>query len=1348
MKKRLILLIIMLIVLIIPVGLIGLMSSEAGSHWLLRTVFYILPAQVSVATMEGRLLDRIAFTDFHYQTDTETIDVDDLAFAWQPYGLLSGTLKIADVVINGLNVRVINTKVPQEKSNFDLTAELKLPVQIVVENFLLTDMQFQKGEFVQTLEKLQIALATEGDQLKIKALNLDAKPISATVQGQMTLGKRFPFSLKLDWQVNAEQNGLWQGSTTIAGDVTKLIFDNHLSSPFNVVLKGGLDDLQTAPRISAHADWNQLVWPVTGSAPQLKSEQGAIELTGWLDDYKIRLNGQLTQQYLPEASLSFTGNGTQNALSIEKLELKSKTGLFQVNGKVSWQDAPAFDLTATGQNFNPAILLPEMPGNLTFSSHIKGKLDAKALQIDADINKLSGQLRGKPLSANGKLVLNGDQLKVDALRIISGVNKIAVNGTLGQEQAALEVSIDTPALDAFWPTLGGSLLGEGLIRGTWKNPTVQFQAKGKRLRFAEHSAGQLAVNIDYYSDIKKTSRILLSASAFKSGAVQIDSVQVDGLGTLAQHSFKADINSVEGDLSTVFSGSLKAGNWKGDISKLDVNSRDMGLWQLKNNLAVNIIQRPTGFDVSLDEFCLVQKAASLCTHGRYLANGDLDFALKVSALSTRLMKAYFPQHMQLDGTVNADTEIQKQKGLFTGRYQLELAPATLLFKGKEVALGASSLSGKINGNTLSADIDLALAGQDTIRSQLQMDTGKSQAISGQISASLREFAVLEVFAPQLSGANGLLTADLRVKGTIKAPVITGEIDLSKGTIDIAEQGFGLRDINLHAVASGGQVNRIQVHGSLLPVLLKPADSPEQVQLNGLVNINADLQQQEGLLDGNYRIDSPPLTILLETSEGTTKVSLGASSLSGSIKGDQVSADLDFRLVGQDNLRAQLQMDTGKARTLSGRINASVVEFALLNPLAPQLSNIKGQLNADLALHGTLENPAASGAIRFTGGAVDINELGLALREIKLQALASGDNDRRIQITGSAKSGQGAVYLDGFASLQAQTGWPVELMLKGENFEVAKLPEAQIAISPDLKFVFAGQKGKVTGLLKVPKAIMALQDFPENAVRVSPDEIILGQEKVAEKAPASSGIDANIEVELGKQVSFSGKGLATDLTGQLKIVKTGDKTAMHGTVDMIKARYKSYGQDLTVRKGRFLFNGPVDNPWLEVEAIRVSNSKKVTAILSLTGTLQKPETRISSEPALPESEALAYLITGRPLNQVSKSEGNMLASAALSYGGGRAVWLTEKLGIDEFEVQQGETLQDTLVAVGEYLTPDFYVGAKVGLFNKQAAMILKHKITDAINVETQAGTSQRVKINYEIDTDCPKFLCRRESKPAQ
>ncbi|MEQ1531468.1 MAG: translocation/assembly module TamB domain-containing protein, partial [Methylococcales bacterium] len=123
-----------------------------------------------------------------------------------------------------------------------------------------------------------------------------------------------------------------------------------------------------------------------------------------------------------------------------------------------------------------------------------------------------------------------------------------------------------------------------------------------------------------------------------------------------------------------------------------------------------------------------------------------------------------------------------------------------------------------------------------------------------------------------------------------------------------------------------------------------------------------------------------------------------------------------------------------------------------------------------------------------------------------------------------------------------------------------------------------------------------------------------------------------------------------------------------------------------------------------------------------------------DPALPETEALAYLITGKSLNQVSKSENNMLASAALSYGAGKASWLTSKLGIDEFDIEEGETLQDSLVSVGQYLTPDFYVGTKVGLFNKQASLILKYMITDSLNVETQTGSSKRVKLNYEFNTD--------------
>jgi translocation and assembly module TamB len=174
--------------------------------------------------------------------------------------------------------------------------------------------------------------------------------------------------------------------------------------------------------------------------------------------------------------------------------------------------------------------------------------------------------------------------------------------------------------------------------------------------------------------------------------------------------------------------------------------------------------------------------------------------------------------------------------------------------------------------------------------------------------------------------------------------------------------------------------------------------------------------------------------------------------------------------------------------------------------------------------------------------------------------------------------------------------------------------------------------------------------------------------------------------------------------------------------------------LTVKRGKIVFNGPLDNPWLDVEATRLSKDEKVTAIVNVSGPLNAPKTRLSSNPPLPETDVLAYLVTGGPLDQVGQSEGELVAGAALAYGSSQVSWIANKLGFSEFEIKEGKTLEDTLVQAGRYLSPGFYVGARVGLFNNQAALVMKRKLTENLNLETQAGTSQRVKINYEFDTD--------------
>lgn len=1143
MKKRIVLIILVLL-LMIPVGLLGLMNSVTGSVWLLQTVFSHLPVQVSVNAVEGRLLERIVLSGLYYKSDLETITVKNLVFAWQPSKLFSGVLKIVDITLNDVKVSPTGA-VPPEKSTFDPNAELRLPVQIVIENLLLTDLTFPQGDQLQHLEKLHLAAFTEHGRVNIVSLDIHAKPASATAKGQIGLGKGFPLSLTADWQATTADYGLWQATTIITGDIQQLAFDNQLSSPFKSVIKGNLDHLQDAPHISAHGDWQELNWPLGGGKPQLSSEQGSFELGGLLSDYRITLNAQLTPQYLSKAHLTFKGQGSTEALSIKELELKSADGVFQVVGDISWKDATVFELTATGQNFNPAILLPELPGSLDFNTRIKGKLAGTALQLNADINKLSGKLRGYPVSAGGKLALADEQLKVDALQVVSGKNKIAVNGTLGQEQAALIVAIDAPALESLWPNLGGSLKGDGRLQGAWLNPSVKFQANGKHLRFAEYSAEQLALNIDYQAE--KASKVQVSVSAINTGSVQISKLLIDGLGTLEQHRFNADISSSYGDLSSVLTGSFKTDVWQGDFSKLDLNTKDSGRWQLVNNLSVRVAQSPAGIDVSLSKACLAQQAADLCVQGHYPADGDFQFKVNATALPTGFLQVYMPGSMQLKGIINAD---------------------------------------------------------------------------------------------------------------------------------------------------------------------------------------ADIQKQNSLLSGNFRLTMPAnAKILLQTQHGPMEFTLGSWLLSGKLNETMISADFDLGLTGRDYLRGQVQLDTGQGKALAGQITGSVLNFAWLNPFVPQLSNIKGDLKADLGLQGRTDQPIVDGALRFTGGSVDIAELGLGIRDIRLQALPSAYAER-IQLSGSAKSGQGFIQLDGFANLQGNA----ELKLNGADFEVAKLPEAQITVSPELKGTFTGQQRKVTGKLKIPKAILQMSQFPENAVKVSPDEVILGEEKTEQSVAAAVPIDASVDIELGKQVSFSGQGLKTDLSGKLKMTKSGETTALYGNVDMNKARYQSYGQDLSVRKGRILFNGPVDKPWLDVEAIRVSKSKEVTAILNLSGPLDAPKTHLSSDPALPEEEVLAYLVTGGPLNQVSQAEGNMVASAALSYGISKASWIADKLGVGELEIEQGKTLQDTMATVGQYLTPDFYVGTKVGLFNKQAVLVLKRKLTDSFNVETQTGTSQRIKLNYERDAD--------------
>lgn len=1296
MKKR-VLLIVLAVVLSLPVGLAGLLNTQAGTRWLLRQGFAFLPAEVTAATIEGRLLERLTLTGFDYKSDSAHIAVDRVVFAWQPARLFRGTVDIDEITVDTVDISLAPAEEPVEKKPFDPNDLPRLPVDIFIDRAQLTDLTFRQGETEQHIDHLQFSALTENDRFKIPELTLDADSAALNAKAEVTLRGELAFLLDADFEASTQAYGAWKARARIHGDTQEITLDGRLASPFGLDIKGIAKEWADKPRLNLNAEWQKLSWPFAVQNPQVVSDKGSVEIFGPLDNYRILLNGELSPKEMPKAMLTLNGRGSLDALALETLELKLPDGVFRATGKVSWQPEIAFDLALAAQNFNPGILSPELPGKVSMDIRSQGKLSGNKLQLNAGIDKLSGNLRGRPLTGGGKLALADDMLQVDSLTLASGTNKIALNGTLGSRRETLDISIDARNLKSLWPTLGGRFKGEGQLRGAWQHPSLALQGKGKALRFNQHSLEQLNLDVDYKAEAKENSKIAVSARSVKSGALQIEKLSLDGSGSERRHELKVRIDSVHADIAAALGGSLNADRWEGRLTRLDIRrTQDDAHWRLENPWPMRAQKKTEGIEFALDSGCLTGQKSSLCAEGRYLPNSDFQVEAHILSFPTGLFQDYFPEGFHLSGLIDADANLRRRKGALTGQYAVSLPGRTTLQlptkpKSTAIVLGPGSLSGELKGQEITAAADLRLVDQDYLRGRLRLNTGAPQTLAGQLHASVRRLDLVKPFVPKLSDIKGHLRADLDIEGPLPKPGITGTLDLSDGRLEMAGLGFALREINLQAAASGRRENRIKLHGTTRLVVLASQGAAGQKPIQELIKADADA-----------RLYEKTLTAML-------KLELGA----------------------RNRIDTDLRLDDNEQKTLSGRLTASLTDWSLLTPLtASQLSNLKGSLAADARIEGRLDKPEINGNLTLSEGAVDVLPLGIAVRGVTLRATADGNPDKPIRIAGYAKSGQGFVNLEGLADLSGNG----QLQLKGSNFEAARLPEAQVTVSPDLALLLAAERRQLSGTLKIPEARIELKELPENAVQVSKDEVILGEEKEPQEAVPQIPLDANVEVELGRQISFSGMGLKSGLTGKLRIDKAGQKTAAHGDIEMEKATYKSYGQELTVKRGKIVFNGPLDNPWLDVEATRLSKDEKVTAIVNVSGPLNAPKTRLSSNPPLPETDVLAYLVTGGPLDQVGQSEGELVASAALAYGSSRVSWIANKLGFSEFEIKEGKTLEDTLVQAGRYLAPGFYVGTKVGLFNNQAALVMKRKLTENLNLETQAGTSQRVKINYEFDTD--------------
>jgi translocation and assembly module TamB len=458
------------------------------------------------------------------------------------------------------------------------------------------------------------------------------------------------------------------------------------------------------------------------------------------------------------------------------------------------------------------------------------------------------------------------------------------------------------------------------------------------------------------------------------------------------------------------------------------------------------------------------------------------------------------------------------------------------------------------------------------------------------------------------------------------------------------------------------------------------------------------------------------------------LTVGATLLDGRL---ELLASVTSRENGRVTLDTRIEdIRTGDS-AIAGNLNVFWPDLGFLALLSPDIGDVSGKLDASLQVAGTVNDPQLQGRASWQEGQVAVPAWGLVIGRIDAEATSSDGSELDYRASGWV--GDSELRVDGTTELDRGAGWPTGLTIRGDSILAVQLPDAEIYVSPDLTVFAELPDVQVTGTVHIPRARVEISQLPGAAITPSRDAVVHGPD--AEIEYRSMNVQSDILLTLGEEVEYLGLNLTTKVSGEMRVLRDSDLSTTASGSLMLAGTYNAYGQTLQLERGQLLFNGPLDDPALDVRAVRVIDTTRVG--VELVGTVKAPRTRVFSDPAMAEADALSYLLLGRPVDGAGAGETATLQAAALSMGLQQALpgfqRIGQSLGFDEFTVQATDTDVGALMA-GKYLSPKIYIRYSYGLFNRIGGLLLRFKVNERLSIETRSGDQKSMDLLYTVEKD--------------
>ncbi|SEA76710.1 translocation/assembly module TamB domain-containing protein [Variovorax sp. YR216] len=470
--------------------------------------------------------------------------------------------------------------------------------------------------------------------------------------------------------------------------------------------------------------------------------------------------------------------------------------------------------------------------------------------------------------------------------------------------------------------------------------------------------------------------------------------------------------------------------------------------------------------------------------------------------------------------------------------------------------------------------------------------------------------------------------------------------------------------------------------------------------------------------------------------------------------------------------------------LAGRVTATMPNLGVWSILAPPGWRIAGTLQADATLSGNRNDPRWTGTLGADQLALRALVDGLDLREGRLRATLAGNHVEINEFT--LKGGLGsqtripgqsgnlstaaseAARDGGTLTVRGDLSWGpapapgagsgirMDMQAQLRSLRTLVRSDRQLTLSGDLQARLENGQFTVRGDLRTDRAVIILPD--QTAPSLGSDVVIRSavrdreaKEEAERLAEATGRIgarpqtakppDVMVTFDLGEDFAVQGRGITTRLTGKLNIQSTALNAPprVTGEVRTVAGQYRAYGQQLNIETGIARFNGPVDNPQLDILAIRPNIQQRVG--VAITGTAQSPRVRLYSEPALSDQETLSWLVLGRG-SATSGSESAVLQQAALALlgglgSGGTGGGLASRFGLDEIGFRgpsDGGEVRDSSVTVGKRIARDFYITYERSLAGTLGTLFVFYDLTRNLTLRAQAGQPSGIDLIYTLQFD--------------